>query len=277
MATINAQDVKRLREATGAPMLDCKKALEEAGGDYDRATQILREKGAAAGAKKAGRATKEGIAKVVVSEDGHTAAAIVVECETDFVSRNEDFKSLVDQLVRGFLAAGKAGEDVEIGGTTVKQHLEDAVGRIRENIQLRAAEFFNAGDAKIAAYNHHDGKWASLVVYTGEGGAAAAHAATQVVAYKPTYLKREDVPQSIVDAEMEIETKRAIEEGKPQEVAVNVARGRVNKEFFQAQVLLEQLIYLDNKTKVSDYLQQNGGAELTAFSLFAVGLTGSEE
>lgn len=268
--TITAQDVKALRDATDAPMMECKAALVEANGDMDRAKQILREKGAATAAKKADRATNQGIAKIVVSDDGKSAAGIVVECETDFVSGNDDFKAMVDSLVNGFLAAGKAGEDVEVGGLTVRQHIDEAVGKIRENIQLKASVFMTASDGEFAAYNHHDGKWASIVEFNGDRN-AASKVATQVVAYKPTFLKKEDVPADVVAKEIETETNRALQEGKPQNVAENIAKGRVNKEFFQAAVLLEQLIYVDNKTKVTDYLAQNGGSTVSMFKLLRVG------
>lgn len=267
---ITAQDVKKLRDLTDAPMMDCKRALEEAGGDLDRAKEILREKGAAAGAKKAGRTTKEGIAKFVVSDDGKTAAGIIVECETDFVSRNEDFKAMVNNLVNGFLAAGEAGPDVVVDGKPVSEHIADAVGRIRENIQLRAAEIVTVVDGKLAAYNHHDGKFASVVAYTGEKE-AAEKIAVHVVAFKPPFLKKEEISQELIDREYEFQKKRALDEGKPENIAENMAKGRINKEFFQEQVLLEQLIYLDNKTKITDYLAQNGGGEIKHFLLLAVG------
>lgn len=253
-------------------MMDCKRALEEANGDFERAKEILREKGAAAGQKKSGRATKEGIARAVHNADKSKAAAIVVECETDFVSRNDDFKKMVDDLVQGMLEAGRAGTDVQIGGKSVEDHLTEAVSKIRENIQLRVAEFVEGGDSKIAVYNHHDGKWASLVLYTGDNHEAAEKVAVQVVAGKPAFLKKDDVPQDVVDKEYDFQKKRAIEEGKPENVAENIAKGRIDKEFYKEQVLLEQLIYLDNKTRVGDYLSQNGGGTITGFHLFAVGL-----
>lgn len=271
---ITAQDVKKLRDLTDAPMMDCKNALTEADGDMDRAKEILREKGAAAGAKKAGRATKEGIAKFVVAADGKTAAGIVVECETDFVSRNDDFKAMVDSLVNGMLQAGRAGGDVVVDGKSVDEHIADAVGKIRENIQLRAAEFVAAeGDAKLASYNHHDGKWASVVAYTG-GEEAAKQVAVHVVAFKPSFLSRDDISKEVIDKEYNFQKKRALDEGKPENIAENIAQGRINKEFYQENVLLEQLIYLDNKTKVSDYLAQNGGGTILAYTLLAVGLSG---
>jgi len=271
---ITAADVKKLRELTDAPMMDCKKALEEASGDIDRAKDILREKGAAAGQKKAGRATKEGIAKFVVSEDGKTAAGIIVECETDFVSRNDDFKAMVDKLVNGFLAAGNAGPDVVVDGKPVSEHIVEAVSRIRENIQLRAHEFITVLDGHLASYNHHDGKWASVVAYTGDGEDTAKQVAVQIVAFKPSFLTKEEVPADVINKEMEVQKARAIEEGKTPEMAENIAKGRINKEFYKEQVLLEQPIYLDQKMTVSDYLKQNGGITIKSYSLLAVGMSG---
>ncbi|MBX3115325.1 MAG: translation elongation factor Ts [Fimbriimonadaceae bacterium] len=272
---ITAADVKKLRDLTDAPMMDCKKALEEASGDIDRAKDILREKGAAAGQKKAGRATKEGIAKVAVSDDSKSAAGIIVECETDFVSRNDDFKAMVDTMVNGMLAAGRAGGDVEVNGQTIDGHISDAVGRIRENIQLRAAEFYKAGEGeKLAAYNHHDGKWASVIVYSGDGDDAAKQVAVQIVAFKPSFLTKDEVPADVINKEMEVQKARAIEEGKTPEMAENIAKGRINKEFYKEQVLLEQPIYLDQKMTVSDYLKQNGGITIKSYSLLAVGMSG---
>lgn len=274
--SISAADVKKLREETDAPMMEAKRALEKAEGDFDKAKQILREAGSAAAAKKAGRATKEGIAKVVVSPDGKTAAGVVVECETDFVSGNDDFKAMVDKIVNGFLAAGTASADTVIDGYTAAAHIEEAVGKIRENIQLRETFVETAPEGKFAAYNHHDGKWASYVVYTGDSEEAARHAAIQVVAYKPNYLAKEDVPAEMIEAEIKTETARAVNEGKPENIAENIARGRVNKEFFQQQVLLEQPIYTDNKTKVADYLQANGAGEIKAYKLLFVGANSEE-
>lgn len=269
--TISAADVKRLREDTDAPMMECKRALETAGGDYDKAKQILREAGSAAAAKRAGRATSEGIAKIVVSEDGKTAAAVVVECETDFVSGNEDFKALVAKIADGFLAAGSATADTKVGDHTAQEHIEEAVGKIRENIRIAAGEIISAGTGKIAAYNHHDGKWAAWVEYTGDNGDNAKHVATQVVAFKPEYLKKDDVPSDIIEAEIATETQRAVNEGKPQAQAENIAKGRVNKFFYQEKVLLEQNIYTDGKTNVAEFAKSGGAGDILGYGLFYVG------
>lgn len=231
---IDAQSVKKLRQETGAPMMECKKALVEAEGDFDRAKQILREKGQAQAAKRAGRATSEGIAAVVASEDSTKVAAIVVECETDFVARNEEFKSMVAALADGLLASVDAGpgQTVEpdlstvVNGKSLKQHAEESVAKIRENIRIVSAVVATAADGgKIAVYNHtNTGKAASYVEYTGDDGEAAFQVAIQAVAFPPTYLRREDVPQDLIDQEIETETQRAINEGKPADVAGKIRR-----------------------------------------------------
>lgn len=277
--SISAADVKRLRDETGAPMMDCKRALTEANGDFDKAKQILRESGAATAAKKAGRAASEGIARFVVSDDGKRAAGIIVLCETDFVSGNEDFKKMVFGLADGFLAAKDAGPDVEVNGQTAQATILEAVGKIRENIQI-AKTFYGETSDGYAAYNHHDNKWAALVEYTGDNQATAVQAAVQVVAFKPEYLTTDDVPADFIEKEIEIETQRAVNEGKPEDVARNIARGRVNKQFMQEKVFTEQLYYGDSKLKMSDYLKANGGVTVKGYELFSVAdsaLTATEE
>lgn len=274
--SISAADVKRLREDTDAPMMECKRALETAGGDYDKAKQILREAGSAAAAKRAGRATSEGVSKIVVSQDGKTAAAVVVECETDFVSGNADFKALVAKIADGFLAQGSNSPDTQVDGQTVQSLIDEAIGKIRENIRIASSAVINAGSGKIAAYNHHDGKWAAWVEYTGDNADTAKHVATQVVAFKPEFLKKEDVPSDVIDSEIATETQRAINDGKPQAQAENIAKGRVNKFFFQEKVLLEQNIYTDGKTNVNEFAKAGGAGDIIGYGLFFVGAITNE-
>ena len=261
MSNISASDVKRLREETDAPMMECKAALVEADGDFDKAKQILRETGKAAAAKRVGRSTSEGIAQFVVSADGKTAVGVVIESETDFVAKNDSFKALVAKMANGMLAAGSAGPDVMIDGESVASHLESAVAVIRENIQLKKALFLTAKEGMIAVYNHHDAKKASAVEVSGSASNlkdTGFQVAIQTVAFPPTFLKKEDVPADVIENEIRIETERAINEGKPAEIAAKAAQGRVNKEYFQSQVLLEQMMYTDQKKSVSTYLAEEG-------------------
>lgn len=261
MSNINASDVKRLRDETDAPMMECKGALQEANGDFAKAKEILREKGQAAAAKRSGRATSEGIARFVASADGKSALGLVVECETDFVAKNESFIALVDKLANGMLAAGDASEKAVVDGESVAKHIEQAIAVIRENIVLKKALLINATDGVVAVYNHHDSKKAAAVEVTGGASNlkdAGFQVAIQTVAFNPSFLKKEDVPQDLIESEIRIETERAIKEGKPKEIAEKAAQGRVNKEFYQAQVLLEQPMYTDNKKSVSTYLAEEG-------------------
>ncbi|HXH62249.1 MAG TPA: translation elongation factor Ts [Fimbriimonadaceae bacterium] len=283
---IEAAMVKKLRDETDAPMMDCKNALVEAAGDYGKAKQILREKGQAAAAKRAGRSTSEGLALVVANGDSTKAAGIVVECETDFVARNEDFKALVQTLADGILSETDAnpGEtkalsgDTVVSGKSLSQHAADAVAKIRENIKIANAAVAKAGDGqKIAVYNHtNTGKIATFVVYSGNDAEAAAQIAVHTAWGKPNFLKKDEVPQDVIQKEIEIETQRAVNDGKPAEIASKIAQGRVNKEYFQKEVLLEQPFYTDQGTKTGEYAKQHG-LEIFGYAVFAVGANSDEE
>jgi elongation factor Ts len=286
--TIAAADVKKLRDLTDAPIMECKQALVEAEGDQEKALEILRKKGQAAAQKRAGRSTSEGLARVAATDDGTRAVGLVVECETDFVSANADFKAMVDDLAAGILASVQAGAGeivlvdaaTEVNGKAISAHLEDAVAKIRENIQLRKAVVVGApAPGAIGLYNHHTGKSAALTLVSGDasngseiGGAVAA----QSVAFSAEFLHRDEVPADVVEKEIELETQRAVAEGKPEETARKIAQGRVQKEFFQSRVLLEQPFWSEPKKKTGDYVAElaktgGGSAAITAYVLLKVG------
>lgn len=265
---ITAASVKQLREETDAPMMECKAALVEAGGDYDKAKQLLREKGKAAAAKRADRSTSAGVAIFIASPDGKSAAGVVIESETDFVSGNPEFKALAERLAGGMLAAGAHGADVVIDGKSVADHVQEGIALFRENIVLRNSAFLTASEGQIAIYNHHTGKSAAAVEVAGDASNAKEtgfQVAVQAVAFPPAYLRKEDVPADIIEAEIKTETQRAINEGKDAKIAENIARGRVNKEYYQAQVLLEQPFYSDAKRSVTQYVSdeaKSGGGQI---------------
>lgn len=277
---ISASDVKRLREETDAPMMECKVALEEAGGDFEKAKAILREKGQSAAAKRSGRSTSEGVAKFVVSADGKTAVGVVLESETDFVSNNDGFRKLVDTLANGLLNAPADAvngdvNSVSIDGKTVAELVTEGVALFRENIQLTQAVKLET-DGAIGVYNHHTGKQAAVVMVSGDAanaGEVATKGAIQAVAMGATYLTKAEVPQDIIAQEMELETQRAINDGKPAEMAAKIAEGRVNKEFFKSQVLLEQPFLEDESKSTAQFLKEmaNGTAEVTGFKRLTVG------
>jgi len=256
---VSAADVKRLREETDAPMMECRAALDEAGGDFDKAKEILREKGKAAAAKRADRATSEGNVAVAVSEDGKSLAIAVLECETDFVAKNVMFQALANDVAQVILNHRPAADplDTSDGKETLREKIEQGVGKIRENIQLKRAERITVLNGKLAYYVHHDHKKGAVVVLKGDSPAAAEvgkKLAIQVVALTPKFVRKTDVPQDIIEKEMEIEVQRAINEGKPENIAKNIAQGRINKEFYQAQVLLEQPFYADQKQTVGAFV-----------------------
>lgn len=278
---ISASDVKRLREETDAPMMECKVALEEAGGDFEKAKAILREKGQSAAAKRSGRSTSEGVAKFVVSADGKTAVGVVLESETDFVSNNEGFRKLVDTLANGLLSAPADAvngdvNNVSIDGKTVAELVTEGVALFRENIQLTQAVKLES-DGTIGAYNHHNGKFASAAVIGGDASNAselATEVATQAaISDTVEYLTRAEVPQDVIASEIEAETKRAINDGKPAEMAAKIAEGRVNKEFFQNKVLLERPFWKDESKSTAQFLKEmaQGTAEVTGFKRLTVG------
>lgn len=273
MANYTAADVKRLRELTGAGMLDSKNALVEAGGDFDKAVELLRIKGAKDVGKRAERATAEGL---VAAKDG---ALIELNSETDFVAKNAEFQELADQVVAAASAANAADVDAlkaaKVGDTTVEQAIADLSAKIGEKLELRRAAYF---DGTVETYLH---KRAAdlppavgvLVEYQAgdaEKGKEAAHAvALQIAALKAKYLTREDVPEDIVANERRIAEETAKEEGKPEQALPKIVEGRVTG-YYKDVVLLDQPSVSDNKKTVKALLDE-AGVTVTRFVRFEVG------
>ena len=270
MANYTAADVKRLREMTGAGMLDSKNALVEADGDFDKAVELLRIKGAKDVGKRAERATAEGL---VAAKDG---ALIELNSETDFVAKNAEFQAVADQIVAA--AAASKATDVDalkaakVGDTTVEQVIADLSAKIGEKLELRRVAYF---DGTVETYLH---KRAAdlppavgvLVEYTGSGQADAAHAvALQIAALKAKYLTREDVPEDVVANERRIAEETARNEGKPEQALAKIVEGRVTG-FYKDVVLLDQPSVSDNKKTVKALLDE-AGVTVTRFVRFEVG------
>ncbi|WP_179471033.1 translation elongation factor Ts [Mycolicibacterium vinylchloridicum] len=269
MANYTAADVKRLRELTGAGMLDCKNALAENDGDFDKAVEALRIKGAKDVGKRAERATAEGL---VAAKGG---ALIELNSETDFVAKNAEFQKLADDVVAAALEA--KATDVEalkaatIGDKTVEQAVAELSAKIGEKLELRRATYF---DGKVEAYLH---KRAAdlppavgvLVEYTGDSTDAAHAVALQIAALKAKYLTREDVPADIVANERHIAEETAKAEGKPEQALPKIIEGRVTG-FYKDVVLLEQPSVSDNKKTVKALLDE-AGVTVTRFARFEVG------
>jgi elongation factor Ts len=261
----------KLREETDAPMMECKQALGEAEGDYTRAKEILREKGKAQAGKKAGRATSEGVVALSASSDGKTVGAAVVESETDFVAKNPDFVAMAQKVADYVRDNGGAENPME--NDTFKEMAADIVAKFRENIQIAKAIQIKS-DAPVATYVHFDNKKASAILAEGEGAGSEAvrKIAVHVVSLPPEVLSKEDLSQEKLDAEIEIETQRAINEGKDEKIARNIAQGRVNKEYIKRAALLEQPFYADPSKTVAQYVAESAkGTKLTKFVYLAVG------
>jgi len=276
----SAADVKKLRDKTGAPMMDCKRALQETGGDFGKAEEWLREKGKADAAKRSDRQTKAGVAIFVASPDGKSVGGAVVESETDFVAMTDEFVADTQKIAKAYVDT-EPGDDpysAVSGGMTVGHILEAIAAQFRENVRLARALRLTT-TATIAIYIHHDKTKAAAVELEGSATtlAEAGHKlAIQCVAYPPKYVEKKEIPQEIPDKEFEIETKRAIEEGKKEEIAKNIAMGRINKEFVKSVVLLEQPFYAEPSKSVADFVAEQakagGGAiAVKRFAYIAVG------
>jgi elongation factor Ts len=275
MANYTASDVKRLRDETDAPMMECKAALEEAEGDFDKAKQLLREKGKAAAAKRADRTTAAGVVAFSASPDGKTVGGVVLESETDFVAKNEEFVKIAQQIA-DIYRDHEPGADplsVSANGKSVKEIVEEAVGKIRENIKVAKAIRLSA-DGGVATYVHHDNTKGAAIRFEGTPTDAMRKLAIQVVSMRPQVLSKDELSQEKLDAEIETQKQRAINEGKDEKMAENIARGRVNKEFVKEVVLLEQPFYADLSKSVSQYLSEEGkGSTVKDFVYLAVGVS----
>jgi len=270
MANYTAADVKKLRDATGAGMMDCKKALEEADGDFDKAVENLRVAGEAKNLKRGDRVASNGL---VAAAEG---AMIELASETDFVAKNEQFQTLATDIVAHF--AGSSATDVESlkaetlkDGKTVEESVQALAAVIGEKLELRRAVKL---DGTVATYLH---KKASdlpaqvgvLVQFTGDNAEAARGAAMQVAAMRPKYLTRDEVPADVVEAERRVAEETTRAEGKPEAALPKIVEGRLNG-FFKSVVLLEQESVQEQKKSVKQVLDA-AGVTVTKFAHFEVG------
>ncbi|MBX8465982.1 MULTISPECIES: translation elongation factor Ts [unclassified Deinococcus] len=262
------ESIKKLRELTGAGMMDVKKALADAGNDEEKAVALLRERGIVKAAKKADREAKEGLVRFVV--DGSKAAIVEVNSETDFVARNSDFQALVAELAQAALSAGT--NDVEEfrsftlpSGETVATTVAAAAGKIGENLVLNRVAFVEG--STVAGYVHSNGKIGVLVDIEGGTEAQAKDVALHVAAERPQFLSRDEVNSSDIEKEREILTNKALNEGKPQQIVEKIVEGQIGK-FYSEKVLPEQNFVKDNSVTVGKYL---GGATIKRFVRFEIG------
>ena len=272
---VTASLVKELREKTGAGMMDCKKVLTETDGDMEKAIELLRERGIAKAAKKSGRVAAEGLVEAYISEDGKVGAIVEVNSETDFVAKNEEFKTFVMDVAKQVVE--KNPKDVEEllnqeaifeAGKTVNEALIGKIATIGENLSIRRfARFESKG--LIEKYIHGDGKIAVLVNMTKGDKELAKDLCMKIAAARPEFVTREEVPQERVDKEMEILKVQAMNEGKPEQIAEKIVQGRVGK-FYEEICLVDQVFVKDSSMKVSELLKQKD-AEIVEFARFEKG------
>jgi elongation factor Ts len=271
--------VSQLREQTGAGMMECKKALTDAEGDIEKARDILRAKGQAGAAKRAGRAAADGT--VAIQESADAVALVELNSETDFVARNEEFKALAHEIA-GVAAQNPHATVEELmgnragNGKTIRENVDEALAKLRENLVLRrSARYEKSSNSVIGSYVHRvDNKTGVLVELSGDPNNAglqelAKNIAMHVAAAKPTYLKREDVPSSEVDREREVLAEKTRNEGKPDAAIPKIVEGRIGK-FFETLCLVEQPYVREPSKKISQ-LAQEAGSEVKRFTLFLVG------
>jgi elongation factor Ts len=260
-----AADVKALRQETDAPMMECKAALDEADGNLERAKEILREKGKAAAQKRVGRSTAAGVVAFAASPDNLVVGGVVVESETDFVARNEEFIAIAQKLAE-LVRDNEVPDEAKI-----HEIVEAAVAKIRENIKVTKKVRIAEGKP-VLTYVHHDRTKGAAVVIEGTPNEELRKVAIQAVAFPPEVLSKDQLSADTIAKQIEIETQRAINEGKEIKMAENIARGRVNKEYIKEAVLLEQPYYADPKKSVAQHVAEVGkGATILDFFYLAVG------
>ena len=260
MAKITAAEVNKLRKHTGTGMMDCKKALVEAEGDFDKAIAILRKKGQKVAEKRSDRDTNEGVVVAGATEDSSYAAIITLNCETDFVAKNDDFIAVAKSILT--IALNEKPESIEDlraakfdGAMSVSEKLIEEVGKIGEKIQL--SYFDVVADAETVAYNHPGYQTATIVALNQNNDAAAAagrNVAMQIAAMNPIALDEADVSDEVKARELEIGRELALKEGKPEAILDKIAQGKLQK-YYKDNTLLNQQYFVDNKISVKAYLQ----------------------
>lgn len=272
MAKITAAQVKELRERTGAGMMDVKKALVKADGDMDKATDILRESGAAKAAKKSGRIAAEGLAAFDV--EGNNAVLVEINSETDFVSSNDKFVKFVDDVTKAILAAKpadlEAAMNVPLGEGTIASAETELTAVIGEKITLRRFTILTKKDNEVfGAYKHNNGAIIAVTILDGDNAEAAKNIAMHVAAINPEYLDKSQVPAEVLEHQTDVFTKETEKEGKPSKIIPKIVEGRMNK--YLAEIcLVDQPYVKDSDMTVAEYVK-SGKSEVKNFVRYEVG------
>lgn len=264
------ENIKKLRDITGAGMVDCKKALSEAGDDLDKAMEILRKKGISKAAKRSDREAKQGVIKLAVSDNQKTGYLVELNAETDFVVRNEKFQAFGDQVLAVMKTSQPADREalltLPLGGGTVSSELEVLSGTIGEKLDIKRCAVLTS-QGTVAAYSHANGAIGVLVALDKPGQAdLAREIAMQVAAANPDYLNPEDVPAEEIEKEKAIYREQLAKEGKPENMIENILQGKVNK-YFEGVCLTKQEYIKDDKRKVEQVL---GDVKIEKFIRFSL-------
>ena len=274
--SVSAKQVKELRDATGVGMMDCKEALEEADGDFDEAVSILRKKGQEVASDRAAAEADEGLVVTAVSGNGSIGVIAEINCETDFVARNDDFRSFAETVAERVLE--ETPEDLDElkslsydGDATIEDELVALTGRIGEKLTIRRFDVLESADGRIISYVHPGSKLGVLVEVHGDGEVeeAGRDVAMQVAALEPIAVTRGEVPEEVKDEEREVAREAAVNEGKPEHVIDNIVEGKLER-FFEDHVLMEQAFVKDSSVSVKEMLDE-AGLSVTRFTRYALG------
>jgi len=277
MTKITAKEVNDLRKRTGAGMMDCKKALIESNGDMDQAIDYLRKKGQKLASKRADRDASEGIVLAKTNADNTFAALIMLNCETDFVAKNQDFIDFINLVTDKAIANKPKSNDelqaMDINGRSVSDNLTDLVGKIGEKMEIPHYEYINA--EKVFAYNHQGNRLGTILGMANASTEIAdqigRELTMQIAAMNPVAIDKDDVDQKTIDKEIEIGKEQALEQGKPEELAEKISVGKLNK-FYKENTLLNQDFVRDTKKTVRQYLNESDkDLKITAFKRLMLG------
>ncbi|HPE57153.1 MAG TPA: translation elongation factor Ts [Bacteroidales bacterium] len=275
MANITAAEVNKLRKMTGAGMMDCKKALVETEGDFEKAIDLLRKKGQKVASKRADKEANEGIVLAQTTADNKYGVVFMLNCETDFVAKNDEFVNFANGIMEKALSEKPASvEDLKalkLNDRTVEENITEMVGKTGEKMDLSGFEVIEA--EKVFAYNHMGNKLATVLGLNKANGVdeAGHQLAMQVAAMAPVAVDRGDVPQEVIDKELEIGREQAREEGKPEAMLDKIAEGKLNK-FFKENTLLNQDFVRDSKKTVAQFLKEvDGDLKVTGFKRLMLG------
>jgi len=274
--SISAKQVKELRDATGVGMMDCKEALQEADGDFDEAVSILRKKGQEVATDRAAKEADEGLVVTALSDDGTAGAIVEVNCETDFVARNDEFQEFADRVAERALVEKPGDLDALKGlsykdGETIEDELVALTGKIGEKLAVRRFDILESDEGRVISYIHPGSKLGVLVDVAGDGDVeeAGRDVAMQIAALDPISVTREDVPEDVKEEEREVAREAALNEGKPDHVIDQIVDGKLER-FFEDNVLLEQSFVKDSSVSVQEMLD-DAGLEVTQFTRYALG------